>query len=158
MGTIDTQFGFTRFFLFILSFVIIIFLSSPAVMLLKLQKLDPTNFLTFDWTRDFGWMGVYMHKSLPPLMVILINLGVINLLDMACVIESYDSHSHYQAAVYIKTVIYMNLNMFIIPLLTLSNKGKTLYELFTTNDFSFPRLLSELFIPKSGEFFIILLV
>jgi hypothetical protein len=52
----------------------------------------------------------------------------------------------------------MNLNMFIIPVLTLSSKGRTLYELFTTNDFSLPKLLAELFIPKSGEFFIILLI
>ena len=57
-----------------------------------------------------------------------------------------------------KTVIYTNLNMFIIPVLTLSSGGATLYELFIASDFNLAKLLGELFIPKSGEFFILLLV
>ena len=36
MGIINTHFSFTRFFLFILGFFLIIFFSSPAVMLAKL--------------------------------------------------------------------------------------------------------------------------
>ena len=48
--------------------------------------------------------------------------------------------------------------MFVIPVLTLSSEGATLYDLFISNDFNLARLLGELFIPKSGEFFIILLV
>ena len=85
-------------------------------------------------------------------------MAVICLLDYTCVMESYDSHSSYQATVYIKTVIYMIINLFIIPVLTLSNGGITLYQLFETNNFNFPKLLGELFIPKSGEFFIIMLI
>jgi len=52
----------------------------------------------------------------------------------------------------------MILNMFIIPVLTISSGKKTLYELFTVSGYNIARLLSELFIPKSAEFFIILLV
>lgn len=65
------------------------------------------------------------------MVILLINLGVISLLDLASVYEKYDSHSQYQAAVYFKTVIYMMLNIFIIPVLTLSSNGASLYELFT---------------------------
>jgi hypothetical protein len=36
MGVIDSHFAFTKFFLFLFGFIIIIFLSSPAVMLAKL--------------------------------------------------------------------------------------------------------------------------
>ena len=75
---------------------------------------------------------------------------------MASVYEKYDSHSQYQAAVYTKTVIYMSLNMFFIPVLTLSSGATSLYELFSRSNKA--QLLGELFIPKSGEFFIILLV
>ena len=57
-----------------------------------------------------------------------------------------------------KTVIYMNLNMFIIPVLTISSGGKTLYELFSVSKWNVALLLCELFIPKSGEFFVILLI
>ena len=48
--------------------------------------------------------------------------------------------------------------MFIIPVLTLTSGGKSIYELITTSNFNIAKLLSELFIPKSGEFFILLLV
>jgi len=42
--------------------------------------------------------------------------------------------------------------------LTLSNNGGTLYDLVTSNNFNIAKLLSELFIPTSGEFFILLLI
>lgn len=80
------------------------------------------------------------------------------ILDWASIFESYDSHSKYQAAVYQKTVIYMNLNIFVIPVLTLSSGGKTLWELFNGSNWNLAMLLSELFIPKVGEFFIYLVV
>ena len=51
----------------------------------------------------------------------------------------------------------MSLNMFIIPVLTISGGSKTIYELLISSHWSLPRMLGELFIPKSGEFFIILL-
>ena len=50
LGVIETHFAFTRFFLFLAGFIIIFFISSPAVMLANLQKIDPTSFLKFDWT------------------------------------------------------------------------------------------------------------
>ena len=48
--------------------------------------------------------------------------------------------------------------MFVIPVLTISGGSKTIYELVMSSEWSFPRMLGELFVPKSGEFFIILLV
>jgi len=48
--------------------------------------------------------------------------------------------------------------MFIIPVLTLSAGGASIFDLFMANNFNIAKILSELFIPKSGEFFILLLV
>lgn len=138
--------------------MIILFLSSPAVMLARLQQIDPTDFLAFGWSNNFGWLGPYVHRTLPPTFVLLINTSILFLLDLASVIESYDSHSAYQVAVYTKTVIYMSLNMFVIPVLTISGGNKTIYDLLISSHWSIPRILGELFIPKSGEFFIILLI
>ena len=61
-------------------------------------------------------------------------------------------------AVFLKTVIYTTLNIFVIPVLTLASGGKTFYEIISENNWNFGKLLSELFIPASGEFFVILLV
>lgn len=123
LGKIEGHFAFTRVLIFIAGFFIIIFLSSPAVMLARLQKLDASGFLSLDWTKSYGSLGKYAHKFIPPLLVNIINVIIINLLDYASVIESYDSHSKYQAAVYLKTVFYMTLNVFIIPVLTIASGG-----------------------------------
>ena len=48
--------------------------------------------------------------------------------------------------------------MFIIPVLTISNNGGTIYDLIMSNNFNIAKLLGELFIPTGGEFFILLLV
>jgi len=158
MGLIDSHFAFTRFFLFILGLIMILFLSSPAVIFTHLKKIDGLSFLDFGWTAELGWWGNILHRSGPPMIVLIINVTIINILDYASVIESYDSHSQYQLNVYFKTVIYTMLNMFMIPVLTLSNGGTSIWNLITQNNFNIAKILGELFIPKSGEFFILLLV
>jgi hypothetical protein len=80
------------------------------------------------------------------------------LLDHASVLESYDSHSRYQIAVYTKVLVYLVFNTFVIPVLTIASGGKSLYELVSDSGFNFARILSELFMPKSAEFFIYLLI
>ena len=71
-------------------------------------------------------------------------------------LECYDAHSKYKSATYTKCVIYLILNMFVIPVLTIASEGQTVYQLLMSS--SVPELLSELFIPKAGEFFAVLLI
>lgn len=89
--------------------------------------------------------------------MLLINITVVVLLDMTSVIERYESHSKYHNTVYTKTLIYTSLNMFVIPVLTQSG-GASIYELVINNNFNIAKILGELFIPKSGEFFSLLLI
>ena len=157
MGFIHSHFAFTRFFVFVLGLVLIIFLSSPAVMINQLQKFEYLHWLSFGWTQNMGVFGTLIHKSGPPMLILLINVAIISLLDFISVMESYDSHSMYQNNVYLKTVVYMSLNMFIIPVLTTSG-GASMYDLFINSNFNVAKILGELFIPKSGEFFALLLI
>lgn len=157
MGYISSAYAFTRLVLFMLGFGLIIFLSSPAVMLKQLSKVEGMNWVKFNWADEYGFIGFLIHKSGPPLLVIVINLLVIILLDLASVYERYHSHSEYQTAVYTKTVIYTSLNMFIIPVLTQSG-GASIWDLIINNNFNIAKILGELFIPKSGEFFALLLI
>lgn len=53
-------------------------------------------------------------------MIICINLLLLLIIDWACVLEAYETHSLYQEAVYTKSVIYLILNMLVIPALTLN--------------------------------------
>ena len=72
--------------------------------------------------------------------------------------ERYDSHSTYQLSVYYKTIVYLLLNTFVIPILTIASGGKSLYEIFSETGFNVAKILGELFIPKSAEFFIYLII
>ena len=87
LGTIESHFAFTRFFILLIGLVIIIFLSSPAALLARLQEVDQTNFLKFDWTDKYGTAGKYLKKSLPPLLVVTLNLVILIILDYAAVVE-----------------------------------------------------------------------
>jgi len=127
-------------------------------MVQHLTKIEFFDFLNFKWTNDMGKFGTLLHKVGPVTVVLVINVTVIALIDYASVIERYDSHSQYQITVFLKTLLYTNLNMFIIPVLTLSGGGQSVFELFKSNNFNLAKILSELFIPKSGEFFVLLLV
>lgn len=95
MGEIISLFSFTRFFLLLIALFCVLFLSSPVVMLTKLQKADPTSFLYFKWTDSFGSFAPYLQRSMPTMIVLLINVIVIQILDFACVFECYDAHSKY---------------------------------------------------------------
>lgn len=95
MGTINTHFPFARFIVLVFGMVLVIFLSSPAVLLTRLKSIDPTGVLAFNWTYEFGFYGKYMRKSLPPMIILMINSTVIWLLDLSSVIEGYDCHSRY---------------------------------------------------------------
>lgn len=126
-------------------------------MLNQLQKIDSLSWLSFGWTKNLGVFGTLIHKSGPPSLILLINVAIISLLDIISVIESYDCHSQYQNNLYLKTVVYTSLNMFVIPVLTQSG-GASIYDLITNSNFNVAKILGELFIPKSGEFFTLLLI
>ena len=108
-----------RMALFILGLLIIIFISSPTVLFANIKAVDKTHFWDFDWVQDLP-AGNLMKNHAAPSIIILINLLLLVIIDWACILESYETHSLYQEAVYTKSVIYLILNMLVIPALTLN--------------------------------------
>lgn len=93
MGVINAHVTLLRVIIFIVSIVMVIFLSSPAALLASLKKIDPTELSSMEWTKDMGPTGKALQKSIPPLVIISINFIIITVLDYASVLESYDTHS-----------------------------------------------------------------
>ena len=125
-----------RIMLLILSLFIIFFVSSPAVILAKFQQMDKSKFLEFDWVNQYPG-GALLRQHLPPFVIIIINQILIQLIDVMSLAESQVTHSQYHKTVYIKSVIYLTLNMLVIPALCLGegNQNKTIssiWTLFTT--------------------------
>jgi len=92
-------FIFRRVVLFTVGLLIVFFLSSPAVIFMHFKKLDSNNLLNMDWTDKIP-AGSFVRQNLPPLIIITINQILLQLIDIASLIESYETHSLYQKAVY----------------------------------------------------------
>ena len=101
------------------------------------------------------------------------------LLDYAALYEKYETHSLYQRALYVKSVIYLILNMLVIPALTLSNMASeeidekdrynptsgyavnesgSLFQFIYTRQFNIARLLGEIYAGENGIFFVSLIL
>ena len=161
-----------RLALFICGILIIIFVSSPTVLFANLKAMDKTHFWEFDWAGDLpGGSLIKIHAA--PTAIILINIVLLLIIDWACILESYETHSLYQEAVYAKSVIYLILNMLVIPALTLNGSGSndmqeqtktlteesvSLWSVMSMRGFNLSKLLSEFYMGENGMFFVSLIL
>ena len=161
-----------RLALFILGILIIIFVSSPTVLFANIKAVDKTHFWDFDWVQDLP-AGSLLHNHAAPTIIIGINLLLLLIIDWACILESYETHSLYQEAVYTKSAIYLVLNMLIIPALTLNGSqsddirsttktltehGDSIWSFFSTRGFNLGQLLTEFYMGENGMFFVSLIL
>jgi len=109
-----------RIALFVAGLLVVVFVSSPTVLFSNLKKYDSNHVLDFAWA-DTLPDGGFLQEHLPPLCILGINQFLILIIDITCRIENYETHSLYQRALYLKCVIYLSLNMIVIPALTLGN-------------------------------------
>jgi hypothetical protein len=107
--------------------------------------------------------------------VISINVILLFLIDFAALFEFQETHSLYQMSVFTKTLIYLTLNMLIIPALTLSNnqldpamkmtvtttqvqEAHSIWELIKMRNFNFTLILGEIYVGDNGLFFVSLIL
>jgi len=83
-----------RLALFVLGLVLIVFVSSPAVLFAKIRTADRTHFWDFDWLEDLPGVNI-IHIHAAPTVILLINILLLLIIDWACILESYETHSLY---------------------------------------------------------------
>jgi hypothetical protein len=149
-------FIFRRLFLHTLTIVTILFISTPTAMLSTLKQIDIFGVLNFDWASALP-MGNFLKANLPPLVILGINQIILFLIDVSALLERHETHSLYQLSVYAKSVIYLNLNMLIIPGLTLTTSTPLINILFS-KQFKLSEILGDLYIANSGIFFVSILI
>jgi Calcium-dependent channel, 7TM region, putative phosphate len=117
------------------------------------------DFLNFDWAERLPWGGIggFIKANLPPLVILLINQIILFLIDLSALVERHETHSLYQLSVYAKSVIYLNLNMLIIPGLTLTTSTPLITIIFQ-KQFRLTELLGDFYIANSGIFFVSILI
>lgn len=155
-GSSRGLFIFRRIFLHALTIFVILFISTPTAMLSTLKQIDMFGFLNFDWIDNLPW-GNFIKSNFPPLLILGINQIILFLIDLSSIVECHETHSLYQLAVYAKSVIYLNLNMLIIPGLTLTT-STPLISIFFQKGFKFTEILGDFYIANSGIFFVSILI
>lgn len=161
-----------RLALFITGLVLIIFVSSPAVVFANVKNADRTHFWDFEWLEDMP-AGYMLHHHAAPTVILLINILLLIIIDYICIFESYETHSLYQEAVYSKSVIYLILNMLVIPALTLNGSysddisaqrkqlteySDSLWQFMSVRGWNVSRVLSEFYMGENGMFFVSLIL
>jgi hypothetical protein len=118
--------------------------------------VDIIGIFNFEWIEGLPF-GNFIKSHLPPFVILGINLILLLLIDIASLVERYEAHSLYQKAIYNRAVIYLNLNMLIIPALTLTN-SEPLINLLFKKQFDLTQLLGDFYIANSGVFFVSILI
>ena len=112
-----------RLALFILGILIILFVSSPTVVLANIKEVsNKTHFWDFKFLEELPG-GEFLKNHAAPTVIIGINLLLLIIIDWMCMLEIHETHSLYQEAVYTKSLIYLILNMLVIPALTLNGSA-----------------------------------
>lgn len=166
-------FIFRRLILTVIGFVVIFFVSSPTVLFSKLLVFDEGHYFDFVWSENESHNS-FWKEHIPPLIIIAINQLLIYLIDVASLFEAHETHSLYQRAYYKKAVIFLIVNMLIIPAWTLSQSSEasdldaatkqvresqlSLFNFVIDRGFDFTQLMSEFYIGDNGTFFVSLII
>ena len=149
-------FFFRRVLLNVLAFFTLVFLSTPTAVVSALRKVDFLKLFDFDWTEKLPY-GQLLHNVLPALTILLINQILLLLIDFVAILERQISHSRFQSSIFGMAVVYLNLNMLVIPGISLTT-AKSFYKLVSSEHYRFKEILSDFYIADSGFFFVSLLV
>ena len=109
------------------------------------------------WVNYIPLVGDSIAQYLPPLMVLAVNQILLVMIDIVALWERHHSHSHYQASIFTKSVIYLSINMILIPAVSMRST-ETVLVLLAEKGFSPKNLLSDLYYSDSGFFFITLII
>ena len=103
-------------------------------MLGALKQIDIFGWVNFDQISErlpnLGGLGTFIKSNFPPLAILCINQIILFLIDLSALVERHETHSLYQLSVYAKSIIYLNLNMLIIPGLTLTTSTPLITIIF----------------------------
>lgn len=102
-------------------------------------------------------VGNSIVRYLPPLMVLLVNQILLLLIDYVASVEKHYSHSHYQESIFIKALIYLNINMLVVPAFSIRS-AESMMLLIAEKNFNPKEILSDLYYSDSGFFFVTLII
>ena len=151
-------FLFRRILIFIGTFLVLIFLTTPTAIFLSFKTLSEEYLpeQQRSWINE-SEIGGYLRAYTPPILILIINNILENLIDYSSQLERHNTYSKTQYSIFNKATPYLILNMLIIPAITLAT-AKSLYKIVAEKNWEFTRVMGDLYTPDSGVFFVTLLI
>ena len=128
MGGTKGIYFFRRYLWNILGLFLIIFISTPMVIMKTLKSISEKN-INLHFMENIPFLEK-VSSLLPTLTTVAINLALILLIDHSAVTEKHSTHSTFQSAIFNKAIIYLHLNMVFFPFLSL--QGQPIFLLLKT--------------------------
>ncbi len=149
---------FRRIWIFILTFLVLIFLTTPTSIFLSFKTLSEEYIpeQQTSWINDSAG-GNFLRTYAPPIMILIINQILVSFIDLSSQLERHNTYSKTQYSIFNKATPYLILNMLVIPAITLAT-AKSLYKIVSEKQWNFTRILGDLYTPDSGVFFVTILI
>jgi hypothetical protein len=142
---------FRRLGLLILSILILLFLSTPAALLAAIKSAVGVE---GNWTGNLpGPMSNIAQAYLPSIFIVLLNQVLLLLIDISAYMERHYSHSEVQSSIFHKALVYLTLNMLIIPGFTIA-ASQSFIGLLNDKEFLLADILGELHVGEFGAFLV----
>lgn len=126
------------------------------MILSTLKRLDFLNLHEFEF-QEYIPFGDTISTYLPPLLILCVNQIILLLIDAVAVLEKHQSHSNFQTTIFIKAVVYLNLNMLLVPALSFGNSD-SLFQVLSMKNYNPKELLSDIYYSETGFFFVALII
>lgn len=114
---------FRRMFFNLVGMLMVVFLSTPAVIFSTLQMMDLVQFMNL---AEDGIAAKFVNTWFPPLIILCLNSWLVFVMDYTVYWEKHPTHSQYQSSFFTKAFIYLVLNMLVIPATTLTSSASVL--------------------------------
>lgn len=143
---------FRRLGLLMLSILILLFLSTPAALLAALRSA--VGGVDASWVNDLpDPLGNILQAYLPSMLIVMLNQLLLFLIDISAYMERHYSHTEVQNSILHKAVIYLTLNMLIIPGFTIA-ATKSFINILSDKEFLLADILGELHVGDFGAFLV----
>lgn len=108
------------------------------------------------WINNIPFLTI-LQDFVTPLFILGLNLFLLLLIVYSANLERHSTYSSFQYSVFNKSLLYLGLNMLIIPALTLAT-AESLFNVIVKKNYDITHILGDLYIVDSGTFFVILLI
>jgi len=110
----------------------------------------------YEWIHKIPSLS-FLQDFITPLFIVGLNQFLLLLINYSANFERHSTYSSYQYSVFNKSLLYLGLNMLIIPALTLAT-AESLYNILVKKNYDITHILGDMYIADSGTFFVVLLI